>query len=375
MGTTSLHQIAGISVSSRVIQQETQGRRLHTTSRRFAKPMSSAQHAVDDQDLATIWTQVEDSARSILEGHAEGQSLPDEKKVLKTLRFYNQIARRLLQGSQDPRPPTESTSPGQAAESATSALLHSADTSKPYPTLNKPQLLQRISLRAISILEQTAVSISPELLKTYISLQSKLNKPQSFAHILTLYRTKSEGSARAVDSAVASQALEAAIRLRDLPLCLSIVEQTYADPAFARQKLIKSAVPPATAAALVPVTAYLLARQFALVQDTMDQGMATGVAMAGMVTYAAVVATMGYVTITTSNDQMKRVTWATGLPLWERWAREEERAATEAIAMAWGFKKQEQWGDEDGGEWCDLKEWAGVRGMVLDRVNLMEGME
>lgn len=103
--------------------------------------------------------------------------------------------------------------------------------------------------------------------------------------------------------------------------------------------------------------------------------MATQVAMAGILTYTTAVATVGYVALTTANDQMVRVTWATGLPLWERWMREEERNAMDKIAQAWGFKNRDKWGEEEGDEWDLLKEWTGVRGMIVDRVELMDGME
>jgi hypothetical protein len=84
---------------------------------------------------------------------------------------------------------------------------------------------------------------------------------------------------------------------------------------------------------------------------------------------------VGYVAVTTANDQMDRVTWAQGVPLWERWVREEERAAVDKVAQAWGFTEVEKRGDEEGEEWDALREWVGVRGMVLDKVSLMEGME
>lgn len=87
------------------------------------------------------------------------------------------------------------------------------------------------------------------------------------------------------------------------------------------------------------------------------------------------VGSIGYVALTTRNDQMERVTWVIGLPLWERWVREDERAACDAVAQAWGFRERGRWGEEEGEKWEMLKEWLGIRGMVLDKVGLMEGME
>lgn len=97
--------------------------------------------------------------------------------------------------------------------------------------------------------------------------------------------------------------------------------------------------------------------------------------MAGILTYLLTVGSMGYVTATTANDQMVRVTWMKGMPLWERWIREEERAAVDKVAQAWGFQDPLKWGDEEGEDWGLLREWAGVRGMLLDRVESMQGME
>ncbi len=103
--------------------------------------------------------------------------------------------------------------------------------------------------------------------------------------------------------------------------------------------------------------------------------MATNVAFAGILAYVGFTATIGIVAVTTANDQMDRVTWATGMPLRERWLREEERAALDRVAGAWGFKEPRRRGEEEGGEWEELREFIGRRGMVLDRVELMEGME
>ena len=107
----------------------------------------------------------------------------------------------------------------------------------------------------------------------------------------------------------------------------------------------------------------------------MDPAYATQIAFAGIMTYLATVSSLGYVVITTANDRMDRVTWAKGVPLWERWVREEERAALDRVAGKWGFQSAERRGEEEGAEWESLREFVGFRGMVLDRVELMEGME
>lgn len=72
---------------------------------------------------------------------------------------------------------------------------------------------------------------------------------------------------------------------------------------------------------------------------------------------------------------MNRITWAMGTPLRERWQREEERALIDRVAAAWGFQDKNRRGEEEGYDWEALREWVGLRGMVLDRPGLMEGME
>ncbi|PNS19739.1 hypothetical protein CAC42_7706 [Sphaceloma murrayae] len=237
------------------------------------------------------------------------------------------------------------------------------------------------------------IFISSDILKSYIQLQSQLNKPENFPAIFDLYRNKA--SPRPINKApyvkfvapspnapsvaihpdIAEAALAAAIKFNSLPLALQIIESTYSHTSYARYKILKSAIVPITGAVAAPLAAYALASRFALIQTSMDTGHATTVAMMGIMTYISVVGSMGYIAITTSNDQMVRVRWASGLPLWERWVKEEERAAVDRVAQAWGFRNRTRWGDEEGKEWDELREYAGVRGMVLDKVEFMQGME
>ncbi|KAI5301299.1 hypothetical protein KEM56_001835 [Ascosphaera pollenicola] len=72
---------------------------------------------------------------------------------------------------------------------------------------------------------------------------------------------------------------------------------------------------------------------------------------------------------------MNRVVWMPGTPLRERWLREKERAALDRIASAWGFKDVTRRGEEEGEDWEALREIIGLRGMVLDKTDLMDGME
>ena len=107
----------------------------------------------------------------------------------------------------------------------------------------------------------------------------------------------------------------------------------------------------------------------------LDPEVARNLTFAGVLTYLGATSTLGYIAVTTSNDQMRRVTWIDGTPLHERWIREDERALLDQVALRWGFQEKSRWGEEEGQDWDALREWIGVRGMILDRVSLMEGME
>jgi hypothetical protein len=58
-----------------------------------------------------------------------------------------------------------------------------------------------------------------------------------------------------------------------------------------------------------------------------------------------------------------------------RWIREEERAAFDRLALAWGFQKKARWGEEHGEDWEMLRDECGLRDMILDKTDLMEGMQ
>ncbi|KAF2813394.1 uncharacterized protein BDZ99DRAFT_382111, partial [Mytilinidion resinicola] len=235
------------------------------------------------------------------------------------------------------------------------------------------------------------VFVTPAILEAYTTTQSLLVRPSTLPEAFTLYASKPvpkpstspvtykpqspSAASAAIPTPVADVALNAAIASKSLPLALDVIETTYRAPAFRRAKFLRRALPPLTGAALAPLAVYTLAGQLAQYQSTMDPGTATAMAFAGMLTYVAATATIGVVAVTTANDQMDRVTWAMGMPLRERWLREEERGAVDRVAGAWGFKEPWRRGEEEGEEWEGLREWVGVRGMVLDKVALMEGME
>ncbi|KAK3720445.1 hypothetical protein LTR37_003858 [Vermiconidia calcicola] len=362
--------------------QQTGGANLHT-QRRYNAHTSS-------QDLEALHARIDELSSSALK--PEDQKLPSEQRVLYVLEQLDAIAHGLVDTGKATETNRQKGTPRQKDTTATSALLGSVNA-RQYPAfLTKASLLNLISEKAEEMLRHTNIFITPAVLKSYIDLQTLLQQPSSFPDIFTLYATKpipslsSDGlviynqvSSHKINSAVpsdtANTALTAAITTHNLPLSIDIITSTFCTPAFKKNKSLRQALLPSTILTLAPVAAYTLSQQFALIQTTMSPGYATGIAFAGFMTYISTIAGLGYVVITTANDQMDRVTWAKGVPLWERWVREEERAALDRVAGKWGFEGLERRGEEEGEEWEGLREFVGLRGMVLDRVELMEGME
>lgn len=252
-------------------------------------------------------------------------------------------------------------------------------------------LVDELSQALSSIVSNEAVFISPEILELYISAQSCLGKPETFPGVFYLYANKPilvDGSEptqfknqnpnkvnNAIPMAIADQALQTAIDARELDVAMDIIDTAYAQKAFRRAKFIRKGLLPATGLAMAPIAAYGVASQLAMFQNTMEPGMATNIAFAGILAYMGFTTTIGVVAVTTANDQMDRVTWAPGMPLRERWIREEERAAIDKVAGSWGFHEKWRRGEEEGKDWDRLRLWIGNKGMLLDAVELMEGME
>lgn len=243
-------------------------------------------------------------------------------------------------------------------------------------------------------MQHAPVFLTPQILRKYVEIQTALLRPSSFPDVFDLYThkpapkedqkpgkeveytpTDPTAIGVSIDSRAANMALDAAIHVKDLQLALDIVDTTFRTPSFQRAKIFRKAMPPMIGVAAMPLAAWTLASQFAHIQTGLSEEAFTQVAFAGIFTYVTCVGTIGYVALTTANDQMQRVTWVEGTPLYQRWVKEEERAAMDRVALAWGFREKSRWGEEEGQEWEELKEWIGVRGMILDKVGLMEGMQ
>ncbi|KAF2761853.1 hypothetical protein EJ05DRAFT_186981 [Pseudovirgaria hyperparasitica] len=307
-------------------------------------------------------------------------SIPPEEEVIEALRSC-ELAAAIASGASES--PTQSTDP-----SATTTLLSLDNRADTASTKAIPDILSELSFRIIS---HPPVFINAAVLASYVNTQCMLERPQTLPEAFTLYAHKpvpTPGSnppvykepnpdkiSQAVPEDTAADALDAAIIAKDLDLALAIINSAYRTKAYRNDKLFKKLGVPVTIASLAPLGVYIIATQAASLQDMVDNSYATGAAFAGFMTYLGAVSMLGYISITTSNDQMKRVVWRPGMGLTERWIREDERAALDKVAMAWGFKEDSKRGLEEGAEWDYLRDWISKRGMILDKTDLMEGME
>ncbi|CZR61167.1 uncharacterized protein PAC_11063 [Phialocephala subalpina] len=337
-----------------------------------------------DAELEKAFREVKQTCNSLL----SSEGVPTEKDTHYALSKCEAMARLLVL---DPLVVSKARIDG-----ATSALL-SLDESNPKQIShakippNLKGMADELSDIAYRVVKFPPVFITPQVLELYVDIQATLGKPETLPEILLLYATKPfpdersspiryskqnpNKAANAVPVAVADHALQAAINAKNLVAAMDIIEMSYCTKAFRRAKFVRKGLIPATGLAVAPVAAYTIASQLAEWQHTMDTAMATQVAFAGILAYVGLTATVGVVAVTTANDQMDRVTWAQGVPLRQRWIREEERAAIDKVAGAWGFREAWRRGEEEGEDWDVIREWIGRRAMMLDRVELMEGME
>lgn len=279
----------------------------------------------------------------------------------------------------------------RASTSKLMALGSERTGAKPLVNAELRDSVNKISYSAYTIISQPNVDMSPEFLELYVVIQATLGRPESLPAVLELFATKPlpvvkngviqyvrrnpNSAVRAIEEGVADMALQTAIDAKNLDSALGIVEASFSLPAFKRQKMLKHSTAPALALTTLPFGIFGLASGYAAYwQNTMDVTTATGLGVAGISGYFLVVGSMGLIAKLSNKDQMKRVTWAPGTPLRYRWLREEERAALDKIACAWGFKEPWRHGEESGPEWEGLKEYMGYRQMILDRVEFMDGM-
>lgn len=287
----------------------------------------------------------------------------------------NFVADILSLDASSPKPVAETTSSNQSSSNPVSVSI---------PT-------NLLSTLAYKILSHPPVFISPEVLAAYVAIQTSLHQNTTLPEILDLYAHKPvpvpESSpirykdpspskvSQAVPKEIADMALDSAIRDRELTVSLDTISAAYATPAFRRNKFIRKALPTISGLCITPFAAMPFARAWGESSVTADPNELAMYAFLGVLVYVGGAGGMGLIALTTHNDQMERVTWMRGMPLRHRWLREEERAAADKVAMAWGFKEKTRRGEEEGEEWETLRAWCGQRGMILDAPELMEGME
>ncbi|EJT73381.1 hypothetical protein GGTG_10222 [Gaeumannomyces tritici R3-111a-1] len=258
------------------------------------------------------------------------------------------------------------------------------------PSRQLNSAIDGISQAAYEIVSLPAVFITPKILELYVGLQSRLGRPETLPEVFSMYRSKPvpqahgatiryieqnpNKAANAVAPSVAETALDAAIEARHLDAAVAIIDSAYATKAFVRSKLLRRALVPVSCFAALPVCLYVIASGISHLQHTMDRSMATAIAFAGFTTYVGFTSVIGLLASATGNDHMKRVTWTPGTPLTQRWIREEERAALDRVACSFGFSESHRYGEEEGAEFEALREYILRKGMILDQVELMEGM-
>ncbi|CCX34404.1 Similar to hypothetical protein [Tuber melanosporum Mel28]; acc. no. XP_002836248 [Pyronema omphalodes CBS 100304] len=242
---------------------------------------------------------------------------------------------------------------------------------------------------AYELLADPRVFLTIELLSAFVSLQTLTRDPTPIPAVFSIYANKPyvpEGGGApktpnhkqakyAIPTGISEAALDVAIDTRNMETALDIVDTSYAAPAWKRNKMIRQALPVATMAAVSPAVLWIAADQLAAFQDTVEHTLAKKYAFSGLLAYTGFTAFTALLVVGTRNDQMVRVRYIKGTPLRERWLREEERAALDRIAMAWGFEDPHKHGEEVGEEWEMLREVVGRKGMILDDPELLEGMQ
>jgi hypothetical protein len=357
---------------------------VHHVAKRFA---STSQALSSSLDPEAALRQVTAQFRSI----KNSDSVPSDEAVVHLLRKCQQIVEYIVSQEQDQHGRDK-----RDESNATSSLLDLEEKAGSAPRSKVTRSAVRrvsdsISQIANELLEDEKVFISPGALQCYTKIQTLLKRADHFPRIFSLYPSKPlpepntspvkfrpqnpKSVKNAVPSELANMALDVAVEQKNLPLALAIIDTTFCTPAFYRAKIFKKAALPLSGLAAAPLASYVVASWFSTLQNTMDPGTATGIAFSATLAYVGFTSAVGIVAITTANDHMERVVWMSGIPLRHRWLREEERAALDKVALAWGFKDPWMRGEEEGEEWESLREFIGMRGMVLDKTELMEGMQ
>ena len=376
-----------------------QWNREHHNHRRTTGPRCHVRHR---STIAAPISKATDPTLTLLSVVGKGKkigsstTIPDKLEVLEFLEECLNFAQVIVFGRTEDSAAVEP----ETAESPTSSLLDLDESSSEVTVEVSSSNLTKgfrenasvsLSELVFNLLRDPKIFITPEMLQLYVRTQALLGKPEYLPEIFHLYATKPvprpgsnpiayhspspRSPKNSIPIELSNAALDAAMSKKDLPLALSVIETTVSAPAFRTNKILRKASAPAIALGVTPLCAYSAATTLANWQNTYDVDMATYMTMAGIAAYVGTLATIGFVAITTSNDQMERVVWQPGLRLRDRWLREEERLYFDRVAQAWGFKEKWRRGEEQGEDWEALREFCGRRQMILDKTDLIEGME
>ncbi|CEN62822.1 hypothetical protein ASPCAL09451 [Aspergillus calidoustus] len=354
-----------------------------TQSRVIKRYASTASSQTGPSDFGTSLSGIEKGSAKL----RNLQTVPSNEAVVAVLQQCLDVAEAIAQPDRA----------SKEEDNEISSLLHleekNSSKKAPKSTRNAHQQPSADALCRIvhDLITDEKIFISPETLTFYVKIHTLLNRPERFPEIFHLYANKpipEENSSpikylrpnpKSINSAIpvelANMALDVAISQRNLGLVLAIIDNTFCAPAFHRAKFFKKAAIPLGLLGTTPAACYAAASWAATFQNTMEPSTATAIAFAATLAYVGGTSSVGLLAITTANDHMERVVWLPGVPLRDRWLREEERAALDKVAVAWGFKDLYMRGEEEGEEWENLREFIGIRGMILDKTDLMQGMQ
>ncbi|KAH7388646.1 hypothetical protein BKA66DRAFT_460429 [Pyrenochaeta sp. MPI-SDFR-AT-0127] len=372
------------------------GRNITTAARKGEAIETRDDGALQTSDrIAALKTQLAEVERRIRAIY-DSPKVESEAVILDALNGLKHVAQHAIAIRSRQPLPTKAPIRQSSAGAILSGLgSEESVSSQPRPrsrqlgldSLPSPSYLSKLGE---DLVKDEKVFISPNVLSVYIHLQRLLARPKAIPEALYLYANKPvplEGSSppkfsrpspksakQAIPMELADAALTAAIEAKDLSLALDVVDQTYRAPAWRRHRMITKMGVPSLLAGLTPLALYMVSQELSVYSGYIDPWTFKMYAFAGLSTYVMCTGTLGFVALTTYNDHHDRVVWRPGVPLLDRYLGEDERAALDRIACAWGFKELWRRGDEEGEEWEGLRQWILLRGMVLDKPDLMPGM-
>ncbi|KAI5852004.1 hypothetical protein BZA05DRAFT_398628 [Tricharina praecox] len=375
--------------------QPTPYRAFRTSPHLLKKAVTSSTAAAPAQSPYATSTNSLNSLVSAVDSRILSSSIPPpEEEILAALAALQSYARQQLHVP--PSATTRGASPASALLSLSGkppsppAVRKISEPSSDTPTLAQKGQFTELSSLAYRLLSHPTVFLTPEILRAFTDLQRITRDAAPIPAVFALYANKpilppsGKGAPKtpnprqakyAIPDHVVVTGLETAIDAGDITAALDIIDTSYGAPAYRRAKFVRRVLPVVSVAALAPGALWVLADRLAGWQDTVEHDVAMRYAFGGFIVYVGLTTGFGLLAVGTANDQMVRVSWVPGTPLRERWFREEERAALDAVAMAWGFQEKHKHGFEEGEEWELLREVVGRKGMMLDNPTLMEGME